>query len=147
VAGQAVLIAAEGLLSLSALADLPPRDGLGWAVLAIGATLLALGAVVVFRGISDLGSNLTALPAPVRGARLVETGVYRRVRHPIYAGVVLMGLGWALFAGSLASLAAAILLAGWFDLKSRREEVWLVAHHPGYAAYRQRTARFVPGLY
>jgi len=147
VAGQAVLIAAEGLLSLSALAALPPHDAIGWVVIAAGAVLLALGAAVVFRGMSDLGSNLTALPAPVNGARLVETGIYRRVRHPIYAGVILMGIGWALFAGSLLSLIIGMLLAAWFDLKSRREEVWLMAHHPGYREYRRRTARFVPGIY
>jgi protein-S-isoprenylcysteine O-methyltransferase Ste14 len=41
----------------------------------------------------------------------------------------------------------AVLLAGWLDLKSRREEAWLVERYPAYAEYRARTARFVAGLY
>jgi len=142
-----LLILVEGVVSYPAIAALPPVRPLGWALLVAGAAILLGGAWIAFRGIRDLGRNLTALPAPTRDASLVDTGVYRRVRHPIYAGVIVLGLGWAVFVSSLMSLLVAVLLAGWLDLKSRREEVWLVAHHAGYAAYRRRTARFVPGLY
>lgn len=146
-AGQVLLIFAEGVVSYPAFAALPPGDVFGWASLAGGVVLLAAAAWIVYRGIDDLGSNLTALPAPRPEARLVETGIYSRVRHPIYAGVIGVAVGWALFVVSLPALVVALLLAAWLDLKSRREEVWLVAHHAGYDAYRRRTARFVPGLY
>jgi protein-S-isoprenylcysteine O-methyltransferase Ste14 len=77
----------------------------------------------------------------------VESGIYARVRHPIYAGVIAGAFGWGLVAVSGAALAVAVLLAVWLDLKSRREEAWLLAHHAGYAAYRTRTRRFVPSVY
>jgi protein-S-isoprenylcysteine O-methyltransferase Ste14 len=38
-------------------------------------------------------------------------------------------------------------LAVWMDLKARREEAWLLARYPGYAAYRARSRRFVPRIY
>ncbi|HSM38088.1 MAG TPA: isoprenylcysteine carboxylmethyltransferase family protein, partial [Candidatus Limnocylindrales bacterium] len=137
----------EGLVSFPAFAALPPDRPLGWLLLGAGLLLLLAGGWLVYRGIDDLGRNLTALPAPVRDATLVDDGVYARVRHPIYAGVITLGVGWAIALGSPAALLVAILLAGWLDLKSRREEVWLSEHHPGYASYRSRTSRFVPGLY
>lgn len=146
-AGQILLIFLEGLVSFPAFAALPPDRPLGWALLGLGLALLLVGGWIVFRGISDLGSNLSARPAPVPSSTLIDTGIYRRVRHPIYAGVIVLGIGWALFVGSLAALVVAGLLAVWLDLKSRREEVWLLAHHPGYAAYRERTSRFFPGRY
>jgi len=142
-----LLIFLEGIVSYPAFAAMPPDRPLGWVLLAGGAALLLLGGWLVYRGLGDLGSNITALPAPVRDARLVENGIYLRIRHPIYAGVIALGVGWAFVVGSLAALVVAVLLAAWLDLKSRREEVWLDAHHPGYPAYRLRTSRFVPGLY
>ena len=147
VAGQVVLILLEGVVSLPAVAELPPTGPGGWLSVVAGMVLAAGGAWIAYRGIRDLGENLTALPAPRAAARLVETGVYARVRHPIYASVIAVGIGWALVAVSLPALGVALGLAVWLDLKSRREEVWLRSHHPGYDAYRARTHRFVPGIY
>lgn len=147
VAGQMLLIFAEGVVSYPAFAALPPDTPAGWLLTAAGLLLLLVGGWLVYRGIDDLGSNLTALPAPVRDATLVQGGVYRRVRHPIYAGVITLALGWSFAVGSAAATLMALLLAGWLDLKSRREEVWLAERHPGYAEYRRRSARFVPGIY
>ena len=126
---------------------LPPTAPIGWLSVAAGLVVAGASAWLSYRGIRDLGANVTALPAPRSGARLIEGGVYARVRHPIYAGVIGVGIGWGLVAVSLPALLVAVALAAWLDLKSRREEVWLAAHHPGYEAYRRHTRRFVPGLY
>jgi protein-S-isoprenylcysteine O-methyltransferase Ste14 len=142
-----VLILLEALVCLPDLARLPPRTAVGWLSVATGIVVAGASAWIAYRGIRDLGDNLTALPAPRRAARLVETGVYARVRHPIYVGVIGLGIGWGLVAVSVPALAVAVVLAAWLDLKSRREEVWLRAHHAGYDAYERRTRRFVPGLY
>jgi protein-S-isoprenylcysteine O-methyltransferase Ste14 len=40
-----------------------------------------------------------------------------------------------------------VLLGCFFDLKSRREEAWLLVAYPGYAAYRARVRRLVPFIY
>lgn len=56
-------------------------------------------------------------------------------------------MGWGLVAASSLTLAGAILLAVFFDLKSRREEIWLVERYSDYAAYRSRTRRLLPWLY
>ena len=94
-----------------------------------------------------LGRNLTPLPVPVADGRLVTSGVYALVRHPIYGGLLVLALGWGAFAGSLGTLVAALALWGLFEVKSRFEERALLARFPEYARYRAGTRRFVPFVY
>jgi len=115
--------------------------------LVVGLGLLAVGWFAVLRGVADLREDVTPFPHPRDGARLIETGAYRRVRHPIYAGLVVGALGWGFVMASPPAVLGAALLLLFFDLKSRREEAWLVDRFPDYGAYRTRTRRFFPGLY
>jgi protein-S-isoprenylcysteine O-methyltransferase Ste14 len=115
--------------------------------LVLGVLVIVLAGLLGLRALADLRTSFTPLPRPVDGGALVERGVYRLVRHPMYLAVVLGGLGWGLACASPVSLLATGLLFAFFDLKSRREETWLVEAYPGYRAYRQRTRRIVPGLY
>ena len=87
---------------------------------------------------------MTPLPYPRDHAELVESGIYARVRHPIYGGLVLLTAGWGSITASPAALAAATIVLGFFELKSRREEVWLERRFAGYDAYRAHTRRLIP---
>jgi protein-S-isoprenylcysteine O-methyltransferase Ste14 len=111
-----------------------------------GALLIAGGALLVVRGIADLGTALTPLPKPGDQAELIETGAYALVRHPIYGGLILAAFGWAIVQASIIAVALAVVLAGFFRLKSAREEAWLETRFPGYPAYRARTPRFIPWI-
>lgn len=59
--------------------------GLAWA-----------GLLVLLLAAWQLGRNLTALPKPKPNGYLVQTGLYRVVRHPIYCGVLLWAIGSSL---------------------------------------------------
>jgi protein-S-isoprenylcysteine O-methyltransferase Ste14 len=113
----------------------------------LGAILIGLGGLLAVRGVVDLRENLSVFPRPPASARLVDSGAYRLVRHPIYAGLILGTLGWSLVTASVPAMAGAAALALFLDLKSRREELWLSQQFDGYDAYRARTRRFVPWLY
>ena len=138
-----LVIAVLGALNLPASTAGP----VGWPAIAIGVVLFLGGGWVLLRGLRDLGSNLTALPYPRADATLVQHGIYARVRHPIYSGLIGLGLGWALVTLSLPALVAAVALVAVLDLKARREEAWLADRYPDYVDYREHTHRFVPGLY
>lgn len=112
-----------------------------------GVVLLVGGLALVAAGARRLEGSLSPLPWPRAGGTLVDEGVYRRIRHPIYVGVVASALGWALFMASFAALVMVLLLAVLLDLKARREEAWLLERYPAYAEYQRRTRRFIPGVY
>lgn len=112
----------------------------------VGLLGIAGGVVLGVRGIMDLGRALTPVPHPRDDAELVESGVYALVRHPIYGGLILGSLGWSLLQASLLAVAGTVVLAGFFVLKSTREEAWLAERFPAYDAYRKRTRRFIPWI-
>ena len=140
--GQVVFILAIASAPGEAWAG-PSRTAAQWG----GAILVLGGAGLAARAIFDLGSNLTPFPRPRQAGILVEHGIYRVLRNPVYAGLVLITVGWSLIHGSLIGLVLSAVFAGFLDLKARREEELLAATFPGYEAYRRRTKRFVPGVY
>ena len=147
VIGQLALLALLVVVSLPQLATLWPGGSIGWARLAVGLPAIGAGGWLVVRGFTDLGESLTPLPRPRADGRLIESGIYARLRHPIYAGLMLGGIGWSVLTGSLPAFGVALLLAAFLDAKARREEAWLLDRYPGYADYRRRSERFVPGIY
>lgn len=118
-----------------------------WVTNVAGATLLAAGIVGAAAGAVGLGGALSPFPRPRTGGALVESGIYARIRHPIYASLAAGAIGWGLLEASPPALGLALVLAVVLDLKARREEAWLAETYPGYAAYRARTRRLIPGLY
>jgi protein-S-isoprenylcysteine O-methyltransferase Ste14 len=118
----------------------------GW-LRALGLVILAMGGILGAGGARKLGNNLTPFPKPKEDGQLVTDGVYGLVRHPIYSGLIFGTLGWSLWDGNALRLGLTALLLGFFDLKARHEERWLVAKYPGYVAYRLRVKRLIPWLY
>jgi protein-S-isoprenylcysteine O-methyltransferase Ste14 len=91
-------------------------------------------------------SNFSIFPEPRANARLVTTGPYAHIRHPLYFGLMLFALGCAIGWNTPVHWAAAGTLAIVLDLKSRREERFLRERFPEYRDYAARTARLVPRL-
>lgn len=113
----------------------------------VGLAVMVAGAVLLVAGIRALGSSLTPFPRPSERATFRGGGVYARVRHPIYGGVLLLALGWSLALSPLALVPSALLLV-LLEAKARHEESMLLERYPEYGAYLQQVPRrFVPGLH
>jgi protein-S-isoprenylcysteine O-methyltransferase Ste14 len=148
---QFVLLGLDVMAGVAALAGIGgplTRDPTAGAWLfVLGVPAMSAGFWLAARGVRDLRDALTPLPHPLATASLVETGVYRLVRHPIYGGLVILALGWGLVTASVAAIIGAAVLLVFFRLKSGLEEVWLSQRYPDYAAYRTRTRRMLPFLH
>jgi protein-S-isoprenylcysteine O-methyltransferase Ste14 len=83
-----------------------------------------------------------------RGHTVVEHGAYRSVRHPMYAGVVLVGLLLPLALGSRIALIPGVLFSALFIYRTAHEDRMLQRSLAGYAEYA-RTVRFrlFPGIW
>ena len=81
--------------------------------------------------------------------RIVESGPYGLVRHPIYTGFLIAAWAFALLVASPTALLGASFLTGQMVWKAGREETFL-RHELGaaaYDAYAARTPMLVPFLY
>ena len=109
--------------------------------------MIIIGLILVALAGSSLGSALSVLPRPTEAGDLVTTGLYGVVRHPIYTGVLLSALGWALLRGSTIGLVVTVVLFVLFDRKAAVEEGHLSARFAGYAAYKARVRKLIPLVY
>lgn len=121
-----------------------PRADLGPGLL-IAATLLVLsGTLLSIYVLARLGRSFSVM---AEARRLVTSGPYARVRHPLY------------LAEQIALLGTAIQFFSWFTVlifflhllvqiqRMKNEEAVLQGVYPEYGAYRARTARLIPRLY
>ena len=140
VAAQLVLMAL-----VLAFAWLPPGwGGASTLLAALGAALALVGGLLVVWAWRTLDRAATPFPRPRPGGRLVETGPYAFVRHPVYVGGIVFFLGFALATSPAVFVPLAALGVLWRN-KAALEEDWLEEKYPDYAEYRERVrGAFVP---
>jgi protein-S-isoprenylcysteine O-methyltransferase Ste14 len=124
----------------------------GWshvpvALVLTGDGLVVIGLYIVFLVFRE-NSYTSGIIEVASDQRVISTGPYRIVRHPMYAGALIMLLGMPLALGSAWGVLVCLPLAAAIIVRLIDEERYLVQHLAGYAEYRERTRyRLVPGLY
>ena len=114
-------------------------------VQAVGLALNIAGLAIVALGAFGLGRSLTPTPVPVEAGELKTSGLYSRMRHPIYTGVMLLAMGIAGASGSLLRALAALALIAFFNMKARWEEERLAKKFGhDYEEYASQVNRFLP---
>lgn len=109
-----------------------------------GLAIAVLGFLVIIVAILQLNKNLTPFPTPIDRGTLIQTGLYKFVRHPIYSGIILAAFGFGLYHESIWKMGIGLVLWVLFYFKSRYEETLLLKHYPEYESYRTHTNRFFP---
>jgi protein-S-isoprenylcysteine O-methyltransferase Ste14 len=83
-----------------------------------------------------------------RGHRVVSTGPYAIVRHPLYASMLIYLPATALLLGSWAGLAGSVVFAGVLVFRTAMEDRELQRSLPGYSEYAARVRyRLIPGIW
>ena len=112
---------------------------------AAGAVMTIAGAIFAIWARATLGRNWSARILIKKDHSLIDDGPYRWVRHPIYAGILLMMTGTVAVLGTTCSLPGLLLVFAAAVIKAGREEVLLKRHFPGdYQIYSRKVKRLLP---
>ena len=110
--------------------------------------LLAIGILLGIWALSyNRIGNFNVRPEPKIGARLVTSGPYRFIRHPMYTSVLFTMAPWAFFSDDPSKMVYWLLLLTVLWIKSSFEEKMLTQQYSEYADYIQTTGRFLPQLF
>jgi protein-S-isoprenylcysteine O-methyltransferase Ste14 len=124
----------------------------GWshlplAAVVVGDVLVVAGLAIVFRVFQE-NSYTSAIIEVGTNQPVISTGPYRLIRHPMYAGALVMVFGIPLALGSAWGLAVGLPMTGLLVARLLDEERFLSARLPGYRDYCRKTAwRLVPGIW
>jgi protein-S-isoprenylcysteine O-methyltransferase Ste14 len=114
----------------------------------VGVAICALGLIVAIGSRNALGAEWSRDVELKQSHKLVQRGPYRFMRHPIYTGHLLMGLGTAIASGLLVAFAALALFVAGFWIKLNQEERLLLRSFPDeYPAYKARVKALIPYVF
>ena len=115
----------------------------------LGCACIMAGIVIRLLAVATLRKQFTTTVSIVSHHELIQTGLYRILRHPSYTGLLAIELGIGLASRNWLGLALAVVLplAGTL-YRMHVEELALLRHFgPAYQAYAARTKRLIPGIY
>jgi len=117
-------------------------EAVGWTLFAVA----ALGFAFCWWARIHLGRLWSGFVTRKAGYRIIDTGPYGVVRHPIYTGIILAVFATAAFKGTGVALFGAAVMTGGFWIKARLEERFLRQElgTAAYDSYRRRVPMLVP---
>jgi len=116
---------------------------------ACGVGLVVIGSVLFVWSRRTLGASYSGHVSVQKGQELVQSGPYRFIRHPAYAGYLWMALGISVGYSSLAGLISvfALLLPSLVYRMNVEERVQKEHYGEAYHRYASRVNRFIPGIW
>lgn len=132
---------------------LPGLDvSFGWSnvppLVSIFADVFVLVGYLIFIWVMNVNSYLSRIVEVDAGQKVVSTGPYGIVRHPMYFGISLLYIASPLALGSYWAILPALLIIPLLAARIRNEEMVLLRDLPGYAEYRQNVKyRLLPGIW
>jgi protein-S-isoprenylcysteine O-methyltransferase Ste14 len=126
--------------TLPLLHGAPPGAGQQYA----GYVLVVAGTCWAVWSLRFLGRSISVI---AQARDVVDAGPYRLVRHPLYVGELVSGLGVAIVVGTAWAFCAWMALCLLQAYRALREEQVLLQALPGYRSYRARTAALLPGVF
>ncbi|TQF73869.1 isoprenylcysteine carboxylmethyltransferase family protein [Rhodococcus spelaei] len=146
--GLGLLVAYFGGLAVSVLATATVIVEGQWWWFAAGLVVAASGQGLRLRAVRELGSSFTFRVQTVPGQAVVDTGPYRRIRHPSYTGALICALGFTIaYTNWLAPLAVLGLALAYVVRIPHEERVLAAEIGEPYRRYMARTRRLIPFVF
>jgi len=113
----------------------------------LGTVIFNFAALMIFWAHVSLGDFWTGDLGTRSNHHLVESGLYRWIRHPLYANFILLAVGLFLMTGDwLVGLSALAYVTAVAARAWKEEEMLLGRLGRNYASYMQKTGRFLPRI-
>ena len=111
----------------------------------VGLFLTATGVAVAILARLSLGSNWSGTVTLKEDHELIRKGLYSRIRHPIYSGILLGAIGSGMIQGELRDLLGFLILLTSFFIKAKREETFLFEEFgASFTEHQRHTGMFLP---
>jgi protein-S-isoprenylcysteine O-methyltransferase Ste14 len=149
---QRQVVALSALMFVAAFVTAGLNKRFGWIVMPrwselVAAALFLMG-FLMYGEVLRENEYLSRTVEVAEGQRVVDTGLYGVVRHPMYAATLLMFLSMPLVLGSPVSLAIMLIYPVLIVRRIRNEEELLKRDLPGYGEYMQKVKyRLIPGIW
>lgn len=135
-----ILITRKGVLPIYS-------DNLKRTIIIIGTLAIVSGCIINITGRFNLGSNWANHIKIYDEHTLVQRGMYKVVRHPLYASIMLMFYGGCLvYRNTLGFLAVTFIFIPFMYYRAKQEETLLIQTFAEYNGYKKRTGMFFPKI-
>jgi len=143
-----ILVGIQGILFIGYVLPIPAMHmDIPEYMAYLGLSLAIIGVLIIILAMLQLNTNLSPFPTPISNGTLIQHGLYKYIRHPIYSGILFAGIGYAIYAASGSKILITFLLLLLFIIKSNYEEKKLIAAFDAYPIYKKKTGRFFPKLF
>ena len=102
----------------------------------LGILIIIIAFIIMLVSIKDLGRNLSPFPKPIKNSNLVNTGIYRFARHPMYYSLIFISFGVFITKLSIYYLFLLISLVLIIKFKIALEEKYLNNKFKNYLLYK-----------
>jgi protein-S-isoprenylcysteine O-methyltransferase Ste14 len=112
-----------------------------------GLAITGLGIAIAIWARFSLGSNWSGTVTLKENHELIRKGLYSRIRHPIYTGILLGAIGSGMIHGEVRDLIGFFILYISFVIKAKREESFLFQEFgASFSEHQRRTGMFLPKI-
>jgi protein-S-isoprenylcysteine O-methyltransferase Ste14 len=112
-----------------------------------GATVLFCGMAIYIYSHFLLRGNWSIMASIKKSHQLVKSGLYRYIRHPMYASMLLIVPGSGLLISNYLMLVSTPIVGAIYYIRAKKEEELLTKNLPGYELYVQETKMFIPRVF
>jgi len=111
----------------------------------LGISIFILGLIIGLWAIGhNKRDNFHIQPNLKEGCKLITTGAYRYIRHPMYTSVITMMFAVLISTPTLLEFLLFLALIVVLILKAKREEILWCGHDEAYIEYKNNTKLFIP---
>ncbi len=107
--------------------------------------LIIFSGIIEYNAIKNLGENYYPQTGPEK--RLITTGIYSKIRHPIYLSALILGLGiYSLWAFNILLYTYPLLIIS-VIIKVEQEDRYLTKRFKAYRGYKTKSYKLIPYIY